>query len=103
MYHIWAVQCQIQLRRGQESNHNEGLARSSAAHCRVELANTLGRSLGSVQKRYGVRMCQRRLGFGEARRDETGLTGYGQGIEDGPFEQQLGARSEERRVGKECH
>ena len=50
-----------------------------------------------MQKNHDLLASQGRLGFGEARRDESGLAGDGQRIEDGSFEQPLGAGDQVRR------
>jgi hypothetical protein len=40
MYHIWAPECQIQLRRGQQSNYSDGLGAS--AQRSIELPDPVG-------------------------------------------------------------
>ncbi len=96
MYHIWAVQCQIQLCRAQESDHNQPSARSPAARCRLKFADSLGSRLGCVQKGNNLVAGQGRLGFAETRRHQSGLAGDRQCIEDGLLEQPFGAVNEVR-------
>ena len=91
MYHIWAVQCQIQLRRGEESDHHGRPARKPAP-CRVELTGSFGRSLDGMHQGDGLLGCQGLLGFDKPGGDQSGLAGHRQGIKDGLFEEPLGTR-----------
>ena len=97
MYHTCAVQCQIQLRRGQEANHNGRPVRPAPAAHRVELSGPLGRSLGRVQKSNDFLMFKGRLDLAETRRGQPGLAGDCQRIENRSFEEALGVVDEVRR------
>src|SRR5579863_6281605 len=99
MYHIWAVQCQIQLRRGQESNHRERPARPPPQGA-IELADTLGGSLSGMQQDGGVAAFQCGFGLGEAGDRQAGLAGDSESIECGALELPLGAGDE---IGREAN
>ena len=51
MYHIWAAQCQIQLRRGQEFNHRDRTGLGAPPERGIELSHPVGGSLRGVQER----------------------------------------------------
>jgi hypothetical protein len=48
MYHIWAVQCQIQLRRGQAANDGRGPV-GPPVRCGIKLANPVGCRVRGMQ------------------------------------------------------
>ena len=86
MYHIWAAQCQIQLRRGQKSNLRRQYPRP-AAGVGLKFAYPIGRRSGGVKDGNNVLMFQCGFRLGEAGRDRGGLAGYRQSIENRSFQE----------------
>jgi len=94
MYHIWAPQCQIQLRGGQESNHRDWVAPQPAAEHGIELSDPVSGGLGRVQQHGDLAIRQGRRGLGETGRDQASFAGHRQRIERGRLKQSLGAAQE---------
>src|SRR5580700_4720222 len=97
MYHIWAPQCQIQLRRGQDADRDDRTVLRPAPPCRIELADAVGSGLGRMEESDNLLLCQSGLDPGESGRDQPGFACQGERIEGGTFEQLPGAGDEVRR------
>ena len=97
MYHIWAPQCQIQLRRGQNSTHGHRTTGLPSTHCSIELSHPIWRGFGRMQNSDNPFIRQGRPDLGETYRDQGGLSGDRQRIEYRPFKQVLGASKQVRR------
>ena len=81
MYHIWAVQCQIQLRRGQESNHRQRPAGVRRRKALSSLRIPSGEASAACNRATTLLAFQCGFDLGEAGRDQAGLTGDSQSVE----------------------
>ena len=87
MYHIWAAQCQIQLRRGQKSNLRRRYPRPVALGSGLKLAYPVGGRSRGMKDGNNLFMFQGGFRFGEAGRDRPGLSGHRQSIENRSFQE----------------
>src|SRR6478609_5894332 len=71
MYHIWAAQCQIQLRRGQKSNLRRRCPRPLAVGFGLKLAYPIGRRSGGMKDGDNPFMFQGGFRLGKAGRDRA--------------------------------
>ena len=96
MYHIWAVQCQIQLGTGKCFDH-QGFAYFSAlisAQGGSQLALAVACGLRGMDQSENIVPADRGLDLGKAADYGAGLRGDGQRIEGRPFDQLFGLRGQ---------
>ena len=87
MYHIWAVQCQVQLGAGKKRDVCN-FARFSgcfALQRRVQLALSIRRGIRGVYHRHDIAAAKCRFDFGETRDHPAGFPRDRQRVERGAF------------------